>query len=93
MIKNFFSREGADYKLLLAVIISAIFGIFMIKSATASLESGKFVLVQSLALTIGIVAALIITFMDYSLLYKLRYVAMAVGISLLVLVLVFNITK
>ncbi|MBQ7876173.1 MAG: rod shape-determining protein RodA [Clostridia bacterium] len=89
MLKRFFSREGADIKLLAAVLISAIFGIVMINSATTSLE-GNFVLIQSLALVIGLIAAIIITLIDYSLLYKLRYVAMAVGIALLVLVLVLG---
>ena len=89
MLKRFFSHEGADIKLLAAVLISAIFGIVMINSATTGLN-GNFVLIQSLALVIGLIAAVIITLIDYSLLYKFRYVAMAVGIALLVLVLVLG---
>lgn len=90
MIKKFFSREGADLKLLIAVLISSVFGIFMIHSATASMGSGRFVLVQSAALVIGLVAALIITFTDYAVLNKLRYVAMGLGLALLVLVLILG---
>lgn len=90
MIKKFFSREGADIKLLFAVIISVIFGIVMINSATMSMGSAKYVLVQSLAFIIGLVAALIITFMDYALLKQLRFLAMGVGLALLVLVLILG---
>ena len=90
MLKKFFSREGADTKLLFAVIISVIFGIIMINSATLSLGSTKYVLVQSLAFVIGIAAALIITFMDYSILKQLRFLAMGVGLALLVLVLILG---
>ncbi len=90
MFKNFFSREGADYKLLIAVLISAVFGIIMINSATASLGGSNHVLIQSIALVIGLAAALVLTFIDYSVLYKLRYLAMGVGVSLLVLVLILG---
>lgn len=90
MFKRFFSREGADIKLLSAVIISVIFGIFMINSATASLGSGKFVLVQFLAFVIGLSAAIIITLMDYAILKQLRFLAMGVGLALLILVLILG---
>lgn len=93
MIKRFFSREGFDIKLLAAVIISVIFGIVMINSATLSLGSTQFVLIQSLAFIIGLAAALIITFMDYSILKQLRFLAMGVGLVLLVLVLVLGIGR
>lgn len=90
MLKKFFSRDGADIKLLAAVIISVIFGIFMINSATLSMGSGKFVLVQSLAFAIGLTVAAILTFMDYSILKQLRFLAMGVGLALLVLVLILG---
>ncbi len=90
MIKKFFSKEGADISLLCAVLLSSVFGIIMIKSATESLGSTRYVLVQSAALLVGLFAALIITFMDYSVLKRFRYFAMAVGVSLLVLVLILG---
>lgn len=89
MLKRFFSHNGADLYLLSAVLISSIFGIFMINSATASL-GGNYVLIQSLALFLGLSAAMVIAFLDYSLLYKLRYVAMGVGLALLCLVLLLG---
>ncbi len=90
MLKRFFSRDGCDIKLLSAVIISAIFGILMINSATASMGSTKYVLVQSLAFVIGLGVAFILTIMDYALLKQLRYLAMGVGLALLVLVLILG---
>ena len=93
MLKKFFSREGADIKLLFAVIITVIFGIFMINSATASMGSTKFVLVQSVAFIIGLTAALIITFMDYSVLKNFRFLAMGIGLALLVVVLIHGIGR
>ncbi|MGM9550985.1 MAG: rod shape-determining protein RodA [Clostridia bacterium] len=87
MIKKFFSRDGADIPLLCAVLISSIYGILMINSATYSIGSSRYVLVQSLALLLGLVCALVITFMDYSILKKFRFVAAILGIALLVLVL------
>lgn len=90
MFKKFFSRDGADTKLLFAVLISVIFGIFMINSATASMGSTKYVLVQSLAFVIGLCVAMVITFMDYTILKQLRFLAMGVGLALLVLVLILG---
>ncbi len=90
MIKKFFSSEGADVKLLIAVLITAVFGIFMVNTATVSSGSIRYVLVQSVAFVLGLSGALIITFIDYSVLKKFRYVAMAVGVSLLILVLVLG---
>lgn len=89
MVKRFFSHNGADLYLLSAVLISAIFGIFMINSATASL-GGNYVLIQSLALFLGLSAAMVTAFLDYSVLYKLRYAAMGVGLILLCLVLLLG---
>lgn len=90
MIKSFFSRDGADIKLLAAVLISSVFGIVMINSATASMGSTRYVLVQLSALIIGLAAALVLTIMDYSVLKRFRYVAAGVGLALLVLVLILG---
>lgn len=90
MLKKFFSRDGCDTKLLVAVIISVIFGILMINSATMSMGSNKYVLVQSFAFVIGLAVAIILTLMDYAILKQFRYVAMGVGLALLVLVLILG---
>lgn len=90
MLKKFFSREGADFRLLGAVIAAVIFGIFMINSATHSMGSTKFVIVQSFAFVLGLGIALVLTFMDYSVLKQFRFIAMGVGLALLVLVLVLG---
>lgn len=90
MIKNFFSREGADIKLLIAVVLASVFGIVMVNSATASIGSTRFVLVQSVAFLLGLAAALVLAFSDYSFLYKFRYIAAILGIGLLITVLVLG---
>lgn len=89
MIKRFFSKDGADTKLLAAVLMASIYGIIMINSASNSLSNpARYVIVQSAALLIGIFAALVIAFLDYSVFYSLRHLAMGVGAALLVIVLV-----
>lgn len=93
MLKKFFSREGADIKLLCAVIVSVIFGIFMINSATSSIGSTQYVLVQSMAFLLGLAAALVLTFMDYSVLKRFRFLAIGVGLALLILVLILGIGR
>lgn len=90
MIKRFFSSEGADIKLLIAVIIASVFGIFMVNTATASMGSLRYVLVQSAAFVMGLIFALIIAFTDYSFLNKFRFLAAALGVCLLVVVLVLG---
>ena len=91
LFKKFFSTGGTDAKLLAAVLIAAIFGIIMINSASHSLANpARYVIVQSAALIIGVAAALVLTFLDYSLLYTLRHAAMAAGIAMLILVLVIG---
>ena len=90
MIKQFFSREGADKKLFIAVIVAAIFGIIMVNTASATLGSFRYVAVQSVAFILGLIIALVITFMDYSVLNRFRFIAMGVGISLLILGLILG---
>lgn len=91
MIKKFFSSEGADIKLYIAVLLASVFGIIMINSASHELAgSSRYVTVQSAALIIGLCAALVITFLDYSVLYSLRYAAAGVSCALLVLVLILG---
>jgi rod shape determining protein RodA len=91
LIKKFFSSDGADLKLLAAVLISSIFGIFMIRSASLSLSNpSRYVIVQSAALAIGLFAALVLTFIDYSALYSLRHAARGAGIVMLILVLILG---
>ncbi len=91
MIKRFFSEDGCDVKLLFAVIIASLFGIFVINSAAHALPgSSRYVVVQSAAFLLGLIAAVVIANMDYSILYSLRHVAMGVGGVLLVLVLILG---
>lgn len=91
MIKKFFSRDGADIKLLSAVLASCIFGLVMINSAAHTLSNpSRYIAVQSAAIFLGFLAVIFISLLDYSLLYSARHAAMAVGAALLVLVLVMG---
>lgn len=90
MIKKFFSSEGADTKLLFAVVLAAVFGIFMVNTATASMGSMRYVIVQTAAFIIGMAVAIFLAFTDYSFLYKFRYLAAFLGIGLLILVLILG---
>ncbi len=91
LIKRFFSEDGCDVRLLGAVIVASIFGIVMINSAVHELSGAdRYIIVQSAAFILGLVAAIILAFVDYSMLYSLRHVAMGVGLGLLVLVLILG---
>jgi len=58
--------KGADKLLLLVVIIAALFGITAIMSSTRIYETNKFVIVQSGAFIIGVIAMLAIMIPDYN---------------------------
>lgn len=91
MLKRFFSADGCDIKLLLAVTAASIFGIFIINSAARELPgSMRYVTVQSAAFVIGLAAAVFLTCIDYSFLYSMRHIAMGTGAALLVLVLILG---
>ncbi len=84
---NFFS-DKIDMVLLICSILAAITGIFVINSAAWTLVGHmKFVLVQSLALILGIGAMVGVIFFSYKYFEKLRYLILLFGIGLLVLVL------
>ena len=62
LIKEFFKR--ADILLLIVCVISSVFGIIAISSATASIGSGKYIIVQTFSLFLGLVAFFIFTIID-----------------------------
>lgn len=83
--------DKADILLLVCSILSALIGIFIINSASYSLDSHfRHVLVQSLALIIGIILMVGIMFFNYRYFEKLRYLILGGGIGLLVLVLLIG---
>ena len=62
LIKEFFKR--ADILLLIVCVISSVFGIIAISSATANIGSGKYIIVQTFSLFLGLVAFFIFTIID-----------------------------
>ena len=80
ILKNF------DFVLMFLCIAAAIFGIVMIASATQS--PTKYVLVQSLALILGLAAVFFLMIADYEYLAKMSKYLYGVSIVLLVLVLI-----
>ncbi len=80
ILKNF------DFVLLFLSLTAAIFGIIMITSATSS--PTKYVLVQSAALVLGLVAVFLIMIVDYEYLAKMSKYLFGISIVFLVLVLI-----
>lgn len=80
ILKNF------DFVLLFLTVIAAVFGMVMIASATAS--PVKYVLVQGVALVLGLVAIFLLMIIDYEYLAKLNGWLYLVSFVLLILVLI-----
>lgn len=87
------SFKKFDFVLLITVLLLCIYGIIMIRSATLSYESSRYVVVQTLATVLGFIGILIIVLMDYQLIGKLYIPIYAVSIVLLLAVLVFGTGK
>ena len=84
---NIFS-DKIDIVLLVSVILASVFGILIINSATYALDTHlKYVLVQSIALLLGIGAMTLTIFFSYKYIEKLRYLIFLLGIGMLILVL------
>ena len=87
-------KDKIDYKLLIAVILIASFGIVMIYSASSVwaeykfLDAFKFVKAQGMFFLIGIVVMLVLAKLDYNLYYKKANLILFLCLVLLVLVLI-----
>lgn len=69
-ISNFFKK--ADMVLLLLCIVTTIFGIVCISSATAALGNSRFVSIQTTALILGIVIYVLLTLVDVDIIAERR---------------------
>ena len=69
-IGDFF--KGADMVLLLLCIVTTIFGIVIISSATESEGSARYVMVQSVALVLGILIYVVLTLVDVDIIAERR---------------------
>ena len=80
--------DKIDITLLVCSIIASLIGIIIINSAAYSLDAhARYVIVQSIALVLGVVAMTAAIFFNYTYLGKLRFVVFTLGIGLLILVL------
>lgn len=80
--------DKIDITLLVCSVIASLIGIFIINSAAYSLDShARYVIVQSIALVLGIIFMTGVIFFNYTYLTKLRFLVFALGIGLLILVL------
>ncbi len=90
-LRNYFKQ--LDYSLLIISVLLGLLGLLMIASATNSSEGSRDILVQSLAMSMGIVAMFImaaIDYEDYADLSKYLYIG---SLLVLVLVLIFGTGK
>ncbi len=80
--------DKADILLLVCSILAALVGIFVINSAAYTLDAHmRYVLVQSVAFVLGVMAMIAVIFINYQYFEKLRYLIFGAGIGLLILVL------
>lgn len=85
--KGLFS-DKIDIVLLVSSILAAFIGIFAVNSATLAFSSHiRFVIVQSAALILGVGVMCGLIFFSYKYFEKLRYLILAAGVGLLILVL------
>ncbi|WFA10230.1 rod shape-determining protein RodA [Tissierella sp. Yu-01] len=77
-----------DFLLFFSVVILCIFGLVILKSATLSYDTNRFVKTQAIATVIGFIAILILILLDYQFLGKMYIPIYVVCIGLLIAVLV-----
>ena len=88
MKKYIHFSQKPDKVLFVCSILAALLGIFIINSASYSLDTHiRHVLVQSVAFLLGGCAMVVLTAFDYNYFKKLSFLVFGVGIGLLVLVL------
>ena len=87
-LKNYFKQ--LDYVLIATVLLLAGIGILMIASATKSEPGFRQILVQSIAVGMGIVLMLIMTAIDYEIYEDLSKFLYVGSILILIFVLIFG---
>lgn len=84
------SFKNFDFILFITVILLCIFGIVMIKSATLTFETNRYVKVQSISTILGILAIVFLVLLDYQFLGKFYIPIYIVSVLLLVAVAFFG---
>lgn len=84
------SLKNFDFVLFITVLILCAYGLLMIRSATLSFGTLSFIKSQAIAIVLGIIAIVILTFLDYQFLGKL-YIPIYIACNLLLIaVLIFG---
>lgn len=84
------SLKNFDFVLFITVLILCAYGLLMIRSATLSFGTLTFIKSQAIAIVLGIIAIVILTFLDYQFLGKL-YIPIYIACNLLLIaVLIFG---
>lgn len=81
------AREKTDKKLMIASILASLYGLLLISSAVKSSDSKSNIIVQAFAITIGIGCMLILSIMDFQVLFSLNKLIFGIYTAILILVL------
>lgn len=93
--RNSFSRKSHflknfDFILFFTVVILCIYGLILIKSATLSFETTKYIKSQVIAIILGVLAIVVLVLVDYKLLGRLYIPIYVFSNLILVAVLIFG---
>ena len=83
--------KGADLLLLLLCLIASIFGVIVISSATAYLGSTRYVIIQCIAIVLGVVFYILFSLLDIDVIAERRELLMIFNILFLSTLFVFGI--
>lgn len=84
--------KRVDYKLIFCIILLLAFGLVVLKSATLSLPSGNRILKSQIVATIlGLIAMIVLSFIDYRIWKKIYKPIYVFSVILLVITLIFGI--
>lgn len=87
-VKKYF--KTLDYPLIIFALLCSVFGLVVCKSATAYMNTSRYVLTQFIATLIGIVLMFIVSAMDYDLVLRFSKIFYIGIVGLLVLTLLFG---
>ncbi len=87
-VKKYF--KTLDYSLIIFALLCSVFGLLVCKSATAYMETNRYVITQLIATVIGIGLMIFVSTMDYDLVIRFSKIFYIVIVGLLVLTLLFG---
>lgn len=85
------SFKKFDFTLFITVLLLCVYGIIMIKSATLSFETNRYIKIQALSTLLGFIAIAFLVLLDFELIGKFYIPIYIVSVGLLVAVALFGI--